>query len=223
MSAKDAFKNIKVVNVGIFQINDELNNSMVFTAIENAKYLLGLSKSSASAIEITTNEVADTSKIIAALERLFEGQVVVKNRMQLNAALYKMLNTEQLAVYLIFTLILIIALFNIVGSIIMMILDKKRDLKTLFSMGATKQTIKRVFFTQGILMTVLGGFTGILLGIVVILIQQYFELVKITSSLAYPVVLTWANVGIAFSTILVLGIIASRLASWRIKKIDFVA
>ena len=72
-------------------------------------------------------------------------------------------------------------------------------------------------------MTVLGGFTGILLGIVVILIQQYFELVKITSSLAYPVVLTWANVGIAFSTILVLGIIASRLASWRIKKIDFVA
>ena len=223
MSIKDAFKSMKVVNVGIFQINDDLNNSLVFTGIENAKYLLGLPKSAVSAIEIITTETADTPQIIAALERLFEGQVVVKNRMQLNAALYKMLNTEQLAVYLIFTLILSVALFNIVGSIIMMILDKKRDLKTLFSMGATKQTIQRVFFAQGILMTVLGGLSGLLLGVVVILLQQHFELVMITSTLAYPVVLTWANVGIAFSTILVLGIIASRLASWRIKKVDFVA
>jgi lipoprotein-releasing system permease protein len=89
-------------------------------------------------------------------------------------------------------------------------------------MGATKQTIQRVFFAQGILMTVLGGLSGLLLGVVVILLQQHFELVMITSTLAYPVVLTWANVGIASSTILVLGIIASRLASWRIKKVDFV-
>ena len=72
-------------------------------------------------------------------------------------------------------------------------------------------------------MTVLGGLSGLLLGVVVILFQQHFELVMITSTLAYPVVLTWANVVIAFSTILVLGTIASRLASWRIKKVDFVA
>lgn len=223
MSVKDAFKSMKVVNVGLFQINEDLNNSLVFTGIENAKYLLGLPKAAVSAIEIITTETADKPQIKAALERLFEGEVVVKNRMQLNAALYKMLNTEQLAVYLIFTLILSIALFNIVGSIIMMILDKQRDLKTLFSMGATKQTIQRVFFAQGVLMTVLGGLSGLLLGVVVILFQQHFELVMITSTLAYPVVLTWANVGISFSTILVLGTIASRLASWRIKKVDFVA
>ena len=222
MSVKDAFKSMKVVNVGLFQINDDLNNSLVFIGIENARYLLGLPKSAVSAIEITTSETADTSQIITALEQLFDGQVVVKNRIQLNAALYKMLNTEQLAVYLIFTLILSIALFNIVGSIVMMILEKQQDLKTLFSMGANKQTIQRVFFVQGFLMTVLGGLAGLFLGIIVILLQQHFELVMITSNLAYPVVLTWSNIGIAFSTILVLGTIASRLASWRIKKVNFV-
>ena len=84
-------------------------------------------------------------------------KVTIKNRLQLNDALYKMLNTEHVAVYLIFTLILIIALFNIIGSIIMMILDKKKNLKTLYNLGATVKELRRIFYYQGILMTVMGG------------------------------------------------------------------
>ena len=72
-------------------------------------------------------------------------------------------------------------------------------------------------------MTVFGGVFGLLLGIVTIVLQQQFALVLITPTLAYPVVLSWANVGIAFLTILVLGVIASRMASWQIKKLDFLA
>ena len=93
MSVKDAFRNMKVVNVGLFQINDALNNSRVFTTIENAKYLLGFSNEAVTAIEITTSEAFKQSQMISQLEALFDNQVEVKNRIQLNAALYKMLNT----------------------------------------------------------------------------------------------------------------------------------
>ena len=222
MSVKDAFRNMKVVNVGLFQINDALNNSRVFTTIENAKYLLGFSNEAVTAIEITTSEAFKQSQMISQLEALFDNQVEVKNRIQLNAALYKMLNTEQMAVYLIFTLILAIALFNILGSIVMMILDKKKDLQTLFSLGASKKAVQTIFFAQGFLMSFFGGLMGIFLGASVIFFQQQFEMVLITPTLAYPVLLSWTNVGIAFFTILVLGTIASLLASWQIKKLEFI-
>ena len=222
MSVKDAFRNMKVVNVGIFQINDALNNSRVFTTIENAKYLLGFSKEAVTAIEITTSKAFKQSQMISQLEALFDNQVEVKNRIQLNAALYKMLNTEQMAVYLIFTLILAIALFNILGSIVMMILDKKKDLQTLFSLGASRKAVQTIFFAQGFLMSFFGGLMGIFLGVSVIFLQQQFEMVLITPTLAYPVQLSWSNVGIAFFTILVLGAIASLLASWQIKKLEFI-
>ena len=79
----------------------------------------------------------------SALQSIFNNKVTIKNRLQLNDALYKMLNTEHVAVYLIFTLILIIALFNIIGSIIMMILDKKKNLKTLYNLGATVKELRQ--------------------------------------------------------------------------------
>ena len=222
LSVKDAFRNMKVVNVGLFQINDVLNNSRVFTTIENAKYLLGFSNEAVTAIEITTSKAFKQSQMISQLEALFDNQVEVKNRIQLNAALYKMLNTEQMAVYLIFTLILAIALFNILGSIVMMILDKKKDLQTLFSLGASRKAVQTIFFAQGFLMSFFGGLMGIFLGVGVIFLQQQFEMVLITPTLAYPVHMSWSNVGIAFFTILVLGTIASLLASCQIKKLEFI-
>jgi len=129
-----------------------------------------------------------------------------------------MLNTEHVAVYLIFTLILIIALFNIIGSIIMMILDKKKNLKTLYNLGATIKELRRIFYYQGILMTVIGGGIGLVIGMIIIGLQQHFSLVMITPSLPYPVDLQLANIAVVLVTILTLGIIASRIASQRIAK-----
>ena len=129
-----------------------------------------------------------------------------------------MLNTEHVAVYLIFTLILIIALFNIIGSIIMMILDKKKNLKTLYNLGATVKELRRIFYYQGILMTVIGGSIGLGIGVVVIWLQQKYALVMITPSLPYPVDLQLANIGVVFGTIFILGVLASRIASQRIAK-----
>lgn len=220
-SITGAFKSLNVVNVGIFQVNDALNESMVFTSIENAKYLLGLQNNEVSAIELQLDKEGDYNNIITQVDQIFKGDTIIKNRAQLNDALYKMLNTEHVAVYLIFTLILIIALFNIIGSIVMMILDKKENLKTLFKLGATKTTIQKIFFTHGVLMTLIGGGLGIILGVIVILLQHNFDLVMITTTLPYPVELSWSNAALAFSTILILGVLASKIASWSSKKIDY--
>ena len=98
-----------------------------------------------------------------------------------------MLNTENLATYLIFTLVLIIALFNVVGSIIMMILDKQQHSRTLYSLGLTLKELRRIYFVQGVLVTSAGGIIGILIGSFLIVSQKYFGWLKITPSLAYPV------------------------------------
>lgn len=220
MSVKGAFKSMKVVNVGIFQINESLNNSMAYTSIENARYLLGVKPNQISALEIITLPEADLDRITTELNSVFKEKIIIKNRVQLNDALYKMLNTEHVAVYLIFTLILIIALFNIIGSIVMMILHKKENLKTLYSIGADKNELQHIFFMQGIMMTVLGGFIGLFLGATLIILQKHFDLVMISPTLAYPVVLKSLNFVIAFGTILVLGVMASKIASWSIKKLN---
>ena len=127
-----------------------------------------------------------------------------------------MLNTENIAVYLIFTLVIIIALFNLVGALIMMILDKKGNLKTLFNLGAEIKELKKIFLFQGSLLSVFGGIIGLVLGIIIVLIQQKFKVVMITSTLAYPVVFSIQNVLIVFSTIVLLGVLSSWIASSRI-------
>lgn len=217
-SVKGAFTTLKVANAGIFQINETIDNSQVFTSIANAKHLLNYQPESVSAIELYLAPSVDDENMRADIQSIFNNQVTIKNRIQLNDTLYKMLNTEHVAVYLIFTLILIIALFNIIGSIVMMILDKKKNLKTLYNLGATLKDLRAIFFYQGILMTIIGGSVGLVIGLITIWLQQYFSLIMITPSLAYPVDLQWLNVVVVLATILVLGALASRIASQRIEK-----
>ena len=217
-SVKSAFTSMKVANAGIFQVNETLDNGTVFTSLENAKYLLNYDAETLSALDIYLKPSIDEEAARSALQSIFNNKVTIKNRLQLNDALYKMLNTEHVAVYLIFTLILIIALFNIIGSIIMMILDKKKNLKTLYHLGATVKELRRIFYYQGILMTVIGGSIGLGIGVVVIWMQQKYDLVMITPSLPYPVDLQLTNIGVVFGTIFILGVLASRIASQRIAK-----
>ncbi len=217
-SVKGAFNTINAVNSGIFQINEELDNSWVFSNFETAQYLLNYKDNQVSALEIQLKDPGKLDETKQHLSAVFGDKVIIKTRVQLNDALYKMLNTENLAVYLIFTLVLVIALFNVIGSIIMMILDKKKNLNTLFNLGATIKTIRRVFFLQGTLMTVFGGALGLLLGYFIIWLQKVFELVMITSSLPYPVSVKPINFLIVFVTITILGLAASKIASGRISE-----
>ena len=218
LDPSQAFNKENVVVSGVYQINEDLDSKYVFTDIDFARNLLSLDSTKVSSVEIKLLPNASEENIRAEISRIFQNKVIVKNRIQQNDALYKMLNTENIAVYLIFTLVLIIALFNVIGSIIMMILDKRKNIKTLYNLGASLKEIRRIFFLQGTLMTVLGGLLGIFLGILAVLAQLKFEFVAITSTLPYPVKLNFINIAVVFATISILGILASRIASSRVRE-----
>src|SRR5690606_20358538 len=153
----------------------------------NARYLMNYKDHQISAVEIKLTKNANENAVISNVKNILGPSVIIKNRAQLNDALYKMLNTENLVVYLIFTLVIIIALFNVIGALIMMILDKKASLHTLFNLGTTSKDIKRIFFLQGSLMSIIAGVVGLVIGLIVVALQKQFELVMITPSLPYPV------------------------------------
>lgn len=213
-----AFNKSVLIPVGIYAVSEELDSKYVFADLGLAQELLAFKINQISGIEIKTKPNTDEVKIIAEIERVFQNKVEVKNRAQLNATLYKMLNTENIAVYLIFTLVIIIALFNLIGALIMMILDKKDNLKTLFNLGTEVKNLRKIFLLQGSLLSVFGGVFGLLLGIILVVIQQQFKLIMITSTLAYPVVFSIENVLIVLATIIALGILASLIASSRVSK-----
>ena len=192
--------------------------NIVFADLNIAQDLLEYKHNEVSGVEIKLKPNANEAEIIEKLNVVLQNKAEIKNKAQLNATLYKMLNTENIAVYLIFTLVIIIALFNLIGALIMMILDKKNNLKTLFNLGSEVKDLKKIFLLQGSLLTIIGGIIGLVLGIIIVLIQQHFKLIMITESLPYPVVFTIQNVLIVFGTIVALGFISSLIASSRVTK-----
>lgn len=220
-SADDAFTKALLVPVGIYAINDELDAKYVFADLGLSQQVLGYSPNQISGIEIKTQPNSDENAVTAQLETIFSGakeKITVKTRAELNETLHKMLNTENIAIYLIFTLVIIIALFNLIGALIMMILDKKSNLKTLYNLGTEITHLRKIFLLQGTLLSVLGGVIGLVLGIIVVVIQQQLQLIMITETLAYPVVFSVQNILIVLATITLLGFIASWIASSRVTK-----
>ncbi|AYN05887.1 FtsX-like permease family protein [Flavobacterium sp. 140616W15] len=213
---EEAFSKTDVLPVGIYSISEDLDSKYVFADIGLVQELLEYNPNQISGIEFKLKPNADESKIDSQLQIIFNNKVTTKNRAQLNASLYKMLNTENIAVYLIFTLVIIVALFNLIGALIMMILDKKSNLKTLFNLGTEIKDLRKIFLLQGTLLSVFGGLIGLVLGVILVLLQQQYELIMITSTLAFPVVFTLENVFIVLGTIFSLGFIASLIASTRV-------
>jgi lipoprotein-releasing system permease protein len=215
---EEAFNRSDLIPVGIYAISEELDSKYVFADLDFIQELLEYKPTQISGIEIRTKPNISNAEVIDAITKIFNNKVAVKTRAQLNATLYKMLNTENIAVYLIFTLVIIIALFNLIGSLIMMVLDKKANLKTLYNLGTEVKDLRKIFLLQGTLLSVFGGAIGLFLGIIIVVIQQQFQLIMITPSLAYPVELSLQNVAIVFGTIVALGFIASLIASSRVTK-----
>jgi len=214
----DAFNKSILIPIGVFAISEELDAKYVFSDLGLAQELLGYKPNEISALEIKFSQPTAENEVKTALEKIFNDKIILKNRTQLNDALYKMLNTENIAVYLIFTLVIIIALFNLIGALIMMILDKKSNLKTLYNLGVEVKNLRKIFLLQGTLLSVIGGIIGLVLGVIIVLIQQQFQLIMITPTLAYPVVFSFQNVLIVFLTIFLLGFVASLIASSQVSR-----
>ena len=215
---EEAFNKMNLIPVGIYAISEDLDSKYVFADLGLAQELLEYKTNQVSGIELKIKKDADENTIISKVQTIFNNKITVKNRAQLNESLYKMLNTENLAVYLIFTLVIVIALFNLIGALIMMILDKKGNLKTLLNLGTDIKDLRKIFLLQGTLLSFFGGIIGLTIGIGVVLLQQQYELVMVTPTLAYPVVFSLENVLIVLATIVTLGFFASLIASSRVSK-----
>ena len=213
---KNAFNQVNLQPTGIFKLTEELDVKFVFSHLIVAQQLLKYESNRITGIEIKLAKDTDEDEVILYLKNELGSSFKVETREQLNAVFYKMINVENIVSYLVFTLILIIALFNVIGAIVMMILDKRENLKTLFSVGATIKEIRRIFVLQGFLLTFFGLLLGLSLAIVAVLLQKKFGLFMITTNLAYPVEFKMLNVIIVFLTITILGFISAKIASSRI-------
>ena len=215
---EQAFNKTDIIPVGIYAISEDLDSKYVFSDLGLAQELLEYKPNQVSGVEFKLKKGADEAVVKDKLQAIFNNKLTLKNRAQLNESLYKMLNTENIAVYLIFTLVIVVALFNLIGALIMMILDKKGNLKTLFNLGTEIKDLRKIFLLQGTLLSVIGGIIGLVLGIIIVLLQQQFQWIMITPTLAYPVVFSLENVLIVMGTIVSLGFMASLIASSRVSK-----
>lgn len=215
-ATKNALSSVRAINVGIFDVNEKLNDTYVYASISLARRLLNYRPNQISAIEFKLKEDADEASVQAQIQNILGNNIVVKNRVQLNDALYKMLNSENLLIYLLLTLVSALLIFNVIGSIIMMILEKKPSLNTLFNLGVPIKNMRKIFFLQGSAITLIGCVVGLFLGFLIVLIQQTFGLVPITPTLAYPVSIKLENFIIVFLTISVLGILSSKISATRV-------
>ena len=214
----DAFTKRKVVASGMYSVNSDLDSKYVFSDIEFAQSLLKLDATKVSALELKLALNANSKNIRKQLKAVIPDEIIIKNRIQQNDGLYKMLNIENLFVYIFVSLIAAIAIFNIAGTIIMTILEKRRTIKTLSSLGLTIKEIRKIFFYKGMLMTLIGLLIGLLFGVITVFLQQKIGFIPITPSLPYPVKLEFINVVIVFITILVLGGFASKIAAMKVSE-----
>ena len=144
-SSKTTFNQVNTQPIGIYKLTDEIDRKYVYGTLELVQELLDYKHDQISAIELKLVNQKNVKNVQEDLQEILGKNYKVETRQQLNSVFYKMLNTENLASYLIFTLILIIALFNVIGAIVMMIIDKKDNLKTLFYLGSEIRDIRRIF------------------------------------------------------------------------------
>ena len=214
---EDAYIKLPLYPAGIYSLNNiETDNKYIYADINVGKDLLSFKENEFSKIEFKLENRTSERALTSALKDIFPNETI-KNRSQLNEGLYKMLKTESLAIYLIFTLIIIVTLFCLTGALIMIILEKKSHIKTLYDIGFTQKKLKRIFLYQGLILSVGGVVIGLILGITITLLQQHFGLVKIADDFPYPIVFSWKNGVLVTLTIIILSIIASYIAASRIK------
>lgn len=215
-SESSAFNTANIQVVGVYTGLEEFANKYVFVNLPLAQQLLNYKNNQVTSIELRLKENVAAPSFAKSLQEQLGNGLQVQTKTQFNAITFKVLNTERLVSYLIFTLIIIIALFNVIGAIIMMIIDKKQNLRTLFNLGVTIKEIKKIFVLQGFLLTLCGLAIGLIIGVVLVFLQKQFAFFMITQTIPYPVEFRILNVLSVVLTISILGFLAAKIASSRI-------
>ena len=215
------FKSLPLIVVGLYQINEESDNKYIFTSISFAKDLLNLKENQHSNIILKTNNTENKKQLEKKIKLIVGEKIKLTSRLEKNAALYKMLNTENIVVYFIFSLVMIVSLFNLIGSLIMMIINKKKEMKILIAMGMSNKNLSQIFYLIGLIICFIGGVTGISLGAFLVFIQKYSSLIYVPgTNLAYPVEFNLKNIITVFLTLIILGSISSLWSIRGVKKIS---
>ena len=215
----DPFNSSPALISGLYQVTEELDKKYLFSSIEFGQELLGLNKNQYSFLAIKTKSGINKIDLYNKILPFFKFPISLVSREDKNASLYRMLNVENLAIYFIFSLVMIIALFNLIGAIIMMVLDKQEQLKILLSLGARPMGIQKIFFLLGMLICFFGGIFGLMIGIIIVLVQFYFPFILVPgTNLSYPVIFEIKNILIVLATLFSLGTFSTFWATKGISK-----
>ena len=206
---------------GIFEVEKEYDSKYVYIPLEFARELTEIEEG-VSSVEIKFTENADPANVQKKVTKIFGKGFIVQNRYEQQEIFYKVMRSERLAIFFILTLILIIASFNIIGSLTMLIIEKERDIEILKSLGADNNLIRKIFIFEGWLISIIGAIAGIMLGFIICWLQQTFGLVKLQSESlimdSYPVVMKIKDFIIVPATVLlnrVLGCLVSGKISYK--------
>jgi lipoprotein-releasing system permease protein len=223
INPEDAFNRDVIKPSGSFAIQSEFDSKYVFVPIGFARRLTGYAQA-VSSLEIGLSANANPIAVQSKIQNLLGENFEVRNRLQQNVTLYKVMKTEKWAVYAILTLILIIAAFNIIGSLSMLVIEKKKDISILRTMGADERLIRMIFLSEGVLLSFIGCVSGFLLAVIIIVLQQKFELIKIGGGSfvvdAYPVTMKAGDFILVFFTVMIIGFIAAWFPSHRAAKTE---
>ena len=198
-------------NVGVFQMSEEVDYNYAFAPLPFVWSLTNAPTNTFTAVDVKLDENANKNTLIEEIQRIIGSEFEIIEKEALNPALYRMLQTERIAIYLILSLVLTIALFNVVGAIVMMVLDKRNQLQTLLGMGSSVNEIRQIFFYQGLLLSGVGGFFGLVAGIGVVIAQSIGEFILVPGTqLPYPIAFSFENL---FALLLIWGVL-SVVAAW---------
>jgi len=208
----DVFNKKSIFPIGIFSVlQDDYNTETIIVPIDFARNLLDY-YDEVSSIEIKLKSGIDAVLFQEKLENFIGKTYVVKNRFQQHDYLYKVMQTEKWAIFFILSFILIIASFNLTGSLTMLIIDKKKDIITLQNMGAPNKLIRNIFLLEGWLISIIGAFGGLLLGALISWIQQQFGIIRFPETFIvtnYPVEMQIMDFIYVFFTVVMIGFVAS--------------
>ena len=196
---------------GVIRVEKEFDQKYIICKINLARKIFSLKDNQISHIAIKLKKPNEDVNTITELKKLLGNNFDIKTKKEQNQLVYNILNTENMITYFIFSLILLIAMFNIIGTISIIILNKKNDIKTLWKLGVPYKRIKSIFTYISMIIVSIGGILGIIIGIIICLVQIRFEIIKI-GDIPYPIILNFKNFLILLITILFFGYSSSKIA-----------
>ena len=185
INPEDAFTKIAVSPAGVFSLNDDFDFKYVLIDLKAAQELFDCEQA-ISLIELSVTDKDNIKAIQSQLQDVLGADYQIKNRYQINDVLFKTLETEKLWTFLILAFILVIATFNIIGALTMLIIEKKKDIKTLYNLGADQKFIQLIFMKEGFLITAVGAISGLLIGLGVCILQQQFHFITFDDQYVIP-------------------------------------